>query len=94
MNEPLAKGDAMALIRQIRAGGSVFVPSYAKKRMAEREMDAVDVDNILRGGWLTEEAEYENGHWRYRVRTNAMYVVVQFESETALTVITVWRKPS
>jgi hypothetical protein len=36
-------------------------------------------------------SEYENREWRYRVRTNRIAVVVAFDSEEELTVVTVWR---
>ena len=50
----------------------------------------VDAINVLRGG-IVEPGEFENGSWRYRVRTQRMYVVVAFRSETELRVVTAWR---
>lgn len=44
-------------------------------------------------GGVVEPAEFENGSWRYRVRTNRMMVVVAFDedSESELVVVTGWR---
>ena len=36
-------------------------------------------------------SEYEKREWRYRVQTNRIAVIVAFDSETELTVVTVWR---
>lgn len=48
---------------------------------------------ILRAGQC-EPAEWENGSWRYRVRTNRMYCVVTFVSDETLCIITAWRLPA
>ena len=53
-------------------------------------MSTVDCLNVLRGGSV-EEAEYENGEWRYRVHTGKMSVVVRFEDDTELMIVTAWR---
>ncbi len=58
--------------------------------MADDGLTAVDVENVLRAGWV-EMSEYENREWGYRVRTNRIAIVVAFESEAELTVVTVWR---
>jgi hypothetical protein len=53
-------------------------------------LTAVDATNVLRGG-VVEPGEFENGSWRYRIRTQRIYVVVSFRSETELRVVTAWR---
>jgi hypothetical protein len=58
--------------------------------MAKDHLDAVDVDNVLRGG-VVEPGEYENGSWRYRVRTDRITVVIAFRSGSELVVVTAWR---
>jgi transcriptional regulator with XRE-family HTH domain len=45
------------------------------------------VSNVIRGGAYSE-AEWENGAWRHRVSTQRMAVVIEFEAETALMVVT------
>ena len=56
--------------------------------MAKNDLTTIDVTNMLRGG-VVDAAEFENGSWRYRVRTSKMAVVVRSESE--LRVVTAWR---
>jgi hypothetical protein len=59
----------------------------------------VDLVNVLRGGTV-EAPAWENGEWRYRVRTQRMTVVVAFdpdpedadsEDEIELSIVTAWR---
>ena len=54
-------------------------------------MTMVDCANVLRGGFL-EPAEWENGSWRYRVRTARMCVVIAFRSEREIVIVTAWRE--
>lgn len=66
---------------------------HALSEMAKDSMDMVDVANVLRGG-VVEPAEWENGAWRYRVRTpRGLWVVVEFpeDAEDELVVVTAWR---
>jgi hypothetical protein len=90
MDEPLNDQAAQKLVREILKDGTVFFTPHAQKAMADDRLTAVDVENVLRAGWV-EMSEYENGEWRYRVRTNRIAVVVAFESDVELTVVTVWR---
>jgi hypothetical protein len=53
-------------------------------------MTTGDAVNVIRGG-VVQPPEWEGGEWRYRVRTARMYVVVAFESESELVVVTGWR---
>jgi hypothetical protein len=79
--------------RQIRAileSGTVVWTQHARHELARDDMTTVDAENVLRAG-VVEPAEWENGEWRYRVRTARMFVVVAFESETELVVVTAWR---
>ena len=61
--------------------------------LANDHMDIQDCLNVLRGGTV-EQAEWEKGAWRYRVRTPRMYVVIEFESDNALFIVTAWRSKS
>lgn len=56
------------------------------------DMDSGDALNVLRAGQIKEPAEDVRGRWRYRVHTDRMCVVVQFESDAHLSVVTAWRK--
>jgi hypothetical protein len=49
----------------------------------------MDCINVLRGGW-PQEGEFENGAWRYRVRTPRICVVVQLDLPWLL-IVTAWR---
>ena len=59
--------------------------------MTKDDLSIVDCVNVLRAG-VVEPAEYENGSWRYRVRTQRIYVVVAFRSEKQLVIVTAWRR--
>jgi hypothetical protein len=89
-NEPLSAADARKLIRAILDTGVVSLTKHARIEMRKDEMDEVDVFNVLRGGFV-QEAEWENGGWRYRVQTNKFVVIVEFEEVDSALVITVWR---
>ena len=59
--------------------------------MARDALETTDIENVLRGGW-SEPGEWENGAWRYRIRTARIVVVVEFVDETELVVVTAWRE--
>ena len=89
--EPLTASEAKKLIRQIHEHGIVtFADPHALNALADDGLDTGDAINVLRGG-VVEEPEFENGAWRYRVRTARICVVVEFESEAELIVVTAWR---
>jgi hypothetical protein len=58
--------------------------------MAADGIDQATARFVLHGG-VVEPAELERGSWRYRVRATGVYVVVAFEVETKLVVVTAWR---
>lgn len=90
--EPLRPPEVKKLVLQIiRRGVVTYSQPHAEERMRERNISTVDCINVLRGG-VTEEGEYENGSWRYRVHTAKMCVVIRFESEMLLEVVTAWRE--
>jgi hypothetical protein len=90
MDEPLDNQEAQKLVREILRSGTVFFTPHAQRAMADDRLTAVDVENVLRAGWV-EMAEYESREWRYRVRTNRIAAIVALDSEVELTIITVWR---
>lgn len=90
--EPLKPPEAKKLIHEIISRGIVtYAQPHAEDRMRQRNINTVDCVNVLRGG-LVAEGEYENGSWRYRVFTPRMCVVIRFESESLLEVVTAWRQ--
>ncbi len=60
------------------------------ERMAERNLQRLDLVNVLRGGSV-QEAEWENGEWRHHVKTPRITVIVSFPEDMLLKVITCWR---
>jgi hypothetical protein len=88
--EPLSPTEAKRLVREILADGLFVVCPHAQDECRKDKLTDVDLVNVLRGG-VYEEGEWENGSWRYRVRTARMLVVVRFESEAELEVVTAWR---
>ncbi len=92
LTEPLRPPEAKKLIRWIIGKGIVtYSQPHAEEQMRKRRISTVDCVNVLRGGTVAE-GEYENGGWRYRVFTPKMCVVIRFESETLLEIITAWRE--
>ena len=90
MLEPLSPPAARKQIRAILQNGKVNFSKHGLAEMAKDGLVEIDVVNVLRGG-VVEPGEWENGSWRYRVRTSRMVAVVAFRSETALVVVTAWR---
>lgn len=67
-----------------------------EKEMAKDGLTIVDVVNVLRGG-VVQEAEYENGVWRHRARTQRIAVVFELggddeEEPDEIVVVTAWRE--
>lgn len=76
-------------IRAVIEDGEVRWSRHARNELAKDALELSDALNVLRAG-LVEPAEWENGEWRYRVRTSRMYVVVAFV-EGGLRIVTAWR---
>ncbi len=81
---------AQRLIRKILPEGQVSWSDHAKDEITKDTLSIPDCANVLRAG-IVEEPEYVRGSWRYRVRTQRIYVVVSFRSETELSIVTAWR---
>lgn len=91
LSERLKPTEAKKLIRSIVKDGFVsYARPHAIERLEKHGMSTVDCLNVLRGGTV-KEAEYESGEWRYRVHTGKMAVVVRFEDDTELMIVTAWR---
>lgn len=91
LNEPLQRTQTKKLILSILKDGSIsFAQPHAMERLKKHGLSTLDCLNVLRGG-AAEVAEYENGEWRYRIQTAKMTVVVRFEDETELMIVTAWR---
>ncbi len=90
-DEPLDPSEAKKRIRKILDVGTVAPSGHALDEMAKDDLTMVDCINVLRGGWV-ERGEWEHGSWRYRVRTARICVVVAFQSESRLAIVTAWRE--
>ncbi len=91
MIEPLRPPEARKLVREILLNGTVtYSQPHALERLEKHDMTMVDCENVLRGG-VVDEGEWENGAWRYKIRTTRFEVVVQFLSEEHLLIVTAWR---
>lgn len=90
LDEPLSVPAARKLIRVILKDGAVNFSKHALEEMKKDSLAEIDVVNVLRGGSV-QPPEWENGSWRYQVRTARMAVVAAFRSESMLVVVTAWR---
>jgi len=88
--EPLKPPDAKKLSREIVETGVVDVSGHAQEEMDNDGLETTDCLNLLRAG-VFNPPEYIKGEWRYRVTTSRICVVISFESETRLRVVTAWR---
>jgi hypothetical protein len=67
--------------------GTVIFTLHCLKELAKDGKTTVDATNVIRGGAYLE-AEWENGAWRHRAQTQRMAVVLEFETEAELIVVT------
>jgi hypothetical protein len=86
---PLQPDEAKARIREIVEDGEFRWSRHAREELAKDDLESSDALNVLRAG-VVEPAEWENGQWRYRVRTSRMVVVIAFV-ESGLRIVTAWR---
>ncbi len=87
----LPPDQARRRIREILERGTVTYTLHAQGEIGNDGMSTVDCENVLRGGYV-EFSEWENDAWRYRVVTpRGTCVVVEFDSEWHVVVITAWR---
>ncbi len=91
VTQPLRPPEAKKLVlRILERGGVEFSDPHAFERMRKHRMGPLDIENVLKGG-VVDEPEWENGELRYRVRTSRFEVIIAFENDECLTVVTAWR---
>jgi hypothetical protein len=93
VSQPPTAAEVRAVLRRILSSGSsaaVRFTQHALDPIAEDDLTTVDCVNVLKGG-LVEEAEYEHGAWRHRVRTQRTCVVIEVLSDSEIVVVTAWR---
>lgn len=87
----MAPPEAKRVLREaIGRGGQLAFTTHARREMSKDGLESTDVVNVLRGG-IVDEPEWENGVWRYHVRTQRIEVVVEFRGEMSAVVVTAWR---
>ena len=91
IQQPLRAVEAKQLARHIVDYGMVFFTKHAEQELAKDGKKTVDAVNVIRAGAYSE-AEWDNGEWRHHASTQRFTVVVQFESDRQLLVITGWAK--
>ena len=92
-DEPLNEHELDVLTNEVLIGGSVHFTDHVRMDKFPAEgIDELDCFNVLRNGWL-DFPEEDSGSWTYRIRTQAIVVVITLLSETELLVITAWRDP-
>lgn len=91
LNQPLPAARARALARHILEEGTVLFTDHALRELASDRTSTIDAINVLRGGAYSE-AEWENGGWRHHAYTPRFTVVIEFESDRELLVITAWTR--
>lgn len=70
----------------------VSFTKHAREQMSERDLKSGDILNVLKGGKIFDEPEYENGSFRIRVQTKKMTVVIAFRKPNHVVVVTAWRE--
>lgn len=92
----LDRNQARKLISEIvhRHPAHVRFSRHALEEMRKDNLTTVDILNVIKSpsAKVLHEGELENGTYRYRLETENITVVVSFDSETSLVVVTAWRK--
>jgi len=67
---------------------------HALEEMLNDDLITADILNVIKSpsSKILSEAELENGSYRYRLETNNIMVIVSFDSEDSLVIVTAWRK--
>lgn len=91
MSQPLRPDQIKRLLARVLVSGRVTYSGHARQEMAADGLEITGIASVLRGGW-SDEAEFENGEWRYRVHTRTACVVVAILAEDHVYVVTAWRK--
>ena len=67
---------------------------HALEEMLNDDLITADILNVIKSpsSKILSEAELENGSYRYRLETNNIMVIVSYDSEDSLVIVTAWRK--
>jgi hypothetical protein len=88
----LDKTQARKLLSEFfKIPNTVSFSDHAQKQMKARNLTSVDVLNVLRAGNIDDDPEFENGSWRYRIRTTKITVVFAFREPNKIRIVSAWR---
>ncbi len=89
--EPYSLVEARQRIRRILDDDNLVITTHFIEELDNDGLKMGDALNILKGGFV-KQVDFQSNAWRYRVSTPRMTVVVEFEGETKLVLVTVWRE--
>lgn len=93
LNEPLTIADATRLVRRLAGcDGTIRLAGHAERQMAVRCIGFDEVLRTLRTGEVVRPAYRRRGSWRYRVERRQMCVVVEFDGESVVVVVTTFER--
>ena len=91
----LNKEQARKLLAKIMSDdGHISFTRHARDELKNDQLTTVDAMNVLAStdSRITDEPEFKNDIWRYRVKTNKICVVISFyEDHHGILVITVFK---
>ncbi len=89
----MEKGQARKILSELLAShpSSVSFTKHCRVEMENDQLITGDLFNVLRGGKIHTDAEFENGQWRYRIQTAKMIVVIAFANPNKVRCVTTWR---
>ena len=92
----LQKEEARKLLGRIirEYPDNVLFSRHAVEELAKDNLTVVYANNILRStdAQILVEGEFEKGSYRYRLETTDVCLIIVFNSDQELVVITAWRK--
>ena len=91
----LNKEQARKLLAKIMSdGGHISFTKHARDELKNDQLTTVDAVNVLAStdSRISDEPEFKNDIWRYRVKTNKICVVISFyEDHQGILIITVFK---
>ena len=94
--QKLDRNQARKLISEIahRYPAHIRFSRHALEEIRKDNLTTADILNVIKSSSakVLHGGELENGTYRYRLETGSITVVVSFDSQTNLVVVTAWRK--
>ena len=91
--EPLTIAEATRLVRRLASvDAPIRVSSHAAQRMAARRIGFDEVLRTLHHGEVVRPAYRRRDAWRYRVEHRQLCVVIEFDGETVVIVVTTFER--